>query len=95
MESLYFLVPCVLIFLVLAVKVLFWAINSGQYDNLNTEAHRILFEAETSGTNSSAQDVSNTSAVANDSAIDDTSTNQTNGTVPSVSESASPSEKPH
>jgi cbb3-type cytochrome oxidase maturation protein len=48
MESLYFLVPCALIFIAIAVKVLFWAINSGQYDNLDTEAHRILFDNEKS-----------------------------------------------
>lgn len=46
MESLYFLVPCALIFVAIAVKVLFWAINNGQYDNLDTEAHRILFDDE-------------------------------------------------
>lgn len=46
MESLYFLVPCALIFIALAIKVLFWAINNGQYDNLDTEAHRILFDNE-------------------------------------------------
>jgi len=46
MESLYFLVPCALIFIAIAVKVLFWAINNGQYDNLETEAHRILFDDE-------------------------------------------------
>lgn len=46
MESLYFLVPCALIFIALAIKVLFWAINSGQYDNLDTEAHRILFDKD-------------------------------------------------
>lgn len=46
MESLYFLVPCALIFIAIAVKVLFWAINNGQYDNLDTESHRILFDEE-------------------------------------------------
>lgn len=46
MESLYFLVPCALVFIALAIKALFWAINNGQYDNLDTEAHRILFDAE-------------------------------------------------
>ena len=46
MESLYFLVPCALVFIALAIKVLFWAINNGQYDNLDTEAHRILFDAD-------------------------------------------------
>ena len=53
MESLYFLVPCALIFIALAVKVLFWAINNGQYDNLDTEAHRILFDDEKKPSSSS------------------------------------------
>ncbi len=44
MESLYLLVPLALVFLVIAVRVLFWAVNSGQYDDLNTEGHRILFD---------------------------------------------------
>ena len=60
MESLYLLVPIALVFIVIAVKVFFWAVNSGQYDDLETEAHRILFdedvpkakpEAETQKTN--------------------------------------------
>ena len=46
MESLYFLVPCALIFIALAIKAMFWAINNGQYDNLDTEAHRILFDTD-------------------------------------------------
>lgn len=46
MESLFFLVPIALVFVAIAVKVLFWAIRSGQYDNLDTEAHRILFEED-------------------------------------------------
>jgi cbb3-type cytochrome oxidase maturation protein len=44
MESLYLLIPIALIIIVLAIKLLFWAINSGQYDDLNTEGHRILFD---------------------------------------------------
>lgn len=44
MESLFFLVPVVLVILVIAVRFLFWAVNSGQYDDLDTEAHRILFD---------------------------------------------------
>ncbi len=46
MESLFFLVPIALIFVAIAIKVLFWAIKSGQYDNLDTEAHRILFDED-------------------------------------------------
>jgi len=43
-ESLFVLVPLALIFIVVAIKVFFWAVNSGQYDDLDTEAHRILFD---------------------------------------------------
>lgn len=50
MESLYFLIPAALIFIVIAVKILLWAINNGQYDNLDTEAHRILFDDESANT---------------------------------------------
>jgi cbb3-type cytochrome oxidase maturation protein len=56
MESLYFLVPCALIFIGLAIKVLFWALNNGQYDNLDTEAHRILFDTDQSKKDKSAHD---------------------------------------
>jgi len=44
MESLYLLIPVALVVLLLAIKLLFWAIGSGQYDDLETEAHRILFD---------------------------------------------------
>jgi len=47
MESLYLLIPIALVIIVLAIKLLFWAINSGQYDDLNTEGHRILFDEPT------------------------------------------------
>jgi cbb3-type cytochrome oxidase maturation protein len=39
-ESFYFLIPIALIFVAIALRFLFWAIHSGQYDNLDTEAHR-------------------------------------------------------
>lgn len=44
MESLFLLIPVALVFVVIAIKVLFWAVNSGQYDDLNTEGYRILFD---------------------------------------------------
>lgn len=46
MEMLYLLVPVALITLVVVIKILFWAINSGQYDDLETEAQRILFDED-------------------------------------------------
>lgn len=50
MESLFFLVPVALVFIVIAVRFLFWAVNSGQYDDLDTEAHRILFDDDVANT---------------------------------------------
>jgi cbb3-type cytochrome oxidase maturation protein len=44
MQSFYLLVPLALIIIALAIKLLFWAINNGQYDDLDTEGHRILFD---------------------------------------------------
>lgn len=45
-EIYFFLIPIALIFVAVALRFLFWAINSGQYDNLDTEAHRILFDED-------------------------------------------------
>lgn len=56
MEILYILVPIVLFFLVLAVLILFWAINHGQYDDLNTEANRILFDERAQSEKSKGKD---------------------------------------
>ncbi|WP_237054711.1 cbb3-type cytochrome oxidase assembly protein CcoS [Microbulbifer sediminum] len=44
MESLYFLIPIAILFVAAAVKLYFWAVNNGQYDDLETEGRRILFD---------------------------------------------------
>jgi cbb3-type cytochrome oxidase maturation protein len=41
-ESLYLLIPVALIFCVIVIKLLLWAIDSGQYDDLDKEGWRIL-----------------------------------------------------
>ncbi|MFV8784387.1 cbb3-type cytochrome oxidase assembly protein CcoS [Microbulbifer sp. SA54] len=46
MDSIFLLVPIVIVFIVLAVKFFFWAVNNGQYDDLETEGRRILFDDE-------------------------------------------------
>jgi cbb3-type cytochrome oxidase maturation protein len=45
-DSLYLLIPVALLFCAIAIKLLLWAINSGQYDDLDKEAWRILAEDE-------------------------------------------------
>ncbi|BCD99474.1 cbb3-type cytochrome oxidase assembly protein CcoS [Marinagarivorans cellulosilyticus] len=44
MESLYLLIPIAILIVAVAVAVFFWAVKSGQYDDLDTEGHRILFD---------------------------------------------------
>jgi len=49
MDSLYFLIPIAILFIGTAVKLFFWAVNSGQYDDLETEGRRILFDEDAPG----------------------------------------------
>ena len=42
MESLYLLIPIALVFCAIAIRLLLWAIDSGQYDDLDKEAWKIL-----------------------------------------------------
>lgn len=46
MDSLYLLIPIALVFCVIAIRLLLWAIGSGQYDDLDKEAWRILADDE-------------------------------------------------
>lgn len=49
MDSLFFLIPTAIIFIACAAKLFFWAVNSGQYDDLETEGRRILFDDDEPG----------------------------------------------
>jgi len=44
MDILYFLIPLGLVLLGLAVWAFFWAVGSGQFDDLDTPAVRILMD---------------------------------------------------
>ncbi|MEM0954019.1 MAG: cbb3-type cytochrome oxidase assembly protein CcoS [Pseudomonadota bacterium] len=44
MDSLFILIPIALVFSVGAIKLLLWAIDNGQYDDLEKEAWRILMD---------------------------------------------------
>ncbi len=46
MEILYLLIPISLAIVVLAIGVFFWAVKSGQYDDLEGPAWRILYDDE-------------------------------------------------
>ena len=44
MSILYFLIPLALLILGLAVWAFFWAVGSGQFDDLDTPAMRIVLD---------------------------------------------------
>ncbi len=46
MESIYILIPIAMIFCALAIMAYLWAVDSGQYKDLDKEAHRILFDED-------------------------------------------------
>jgi len=47
MNILYLLIPLALILLGVAVWVFFWAVGSGQFDDLDTPAMRIVMDDDT------------------------------------------------
>jgi len=44
MDIIYILVPLSLVLLSIAIAIFFWAVKSGQFDDMDSPAHRILFE---------------------------------------------------
>lgn len=44
MESLLILIPIAIVIVAIAVAVFFWAVKSGQFEDLDTEGKRILFD---------------------------------------------------
>ncbi|MDB2705637.1 cbb3-type cytochrome oxidase assembly protein CcoS [Pseudomonadota bacterium] len=44
MEVIYGLLPGMLLLGIVGVAILFWAVKSGQYDDMDGAAHRILME---------------------------------------------------
>lgn len=46
MDSIYLLIPIALVFVALGIWIFFWAVDSGQFDDLDSPAHSILFDDE-------------------------------------------------
>lgn len=46
MDVLFVLIPVSVVLVLLALRALAWAIDSGQFDELDRESSRILFEGE-------------------------------------------------
>lgn len=59
MESLYLLIPLSIVVLAASLAVFFWAVKSGQYEDLDGDGERILFDEEVGGERSAANEVAN------------------------------------
>ncbi len=46
MAALYVLIPIAVVLVAIAIWVFFWAVDNGQYDDLEGPAHSILFDDE-------------------------------------------------
>ncbi|WXL24014.1 cbb3-type cytochrome oxidase assembly protein CcoS [Ectopseudomonas mendocina] len=46
MPALYILIPVAIVLVAFAIWLFFWAVDSGQYDDLDGPAHSILFDDE-------------------------------------------------
>ena len=44
MDIIYVLVPLSLVLLSIAIGIFFWAVRSGQFDDMDSPAHKILFD---------------------------------------------------
>lgn len=55
MESLFILIPVALIFVVVAVKAFFWAVDNKQFDDLESSAQNILFDDNPQGDSAPAK----------------------------------------
>ena len=44
MDIIYILVPLSLLLIGIAVLIFFWAVKSGQFEDMESPAHRILFD---------------------------------------------------
>lgn len=54
MASLYLLIPVAIIFVVIAVALFLWAVRNRQFDDLDREGQRILFDNDTVANNDNA-----------------------------------------
>ncbi|GAB1264999.1 cbb3-type cytochrome oxidase assembly protein CcoS [Aurantivibrio infirmus] len=71
MQSLYLLIPIVLIVVTIGVALFFWAVKSGQYEDLEKESQSIFFDDEDSTEKKIARDDHQGRASSNSSEIDD------------------------
>jgi P-type Cu2+ transporter len=56
MDALYVMIPIAIVIVALAIRLLFWAVDSGQYDDMDGPAHSILFDDDDPGLQAGVQE---------------------------------------
>jgi len=56
MDVIYGLIPSMIVIGLVLVVILFWAIKSGQFDDLEGDAHRILMDEDLTPENTASQE---------------------------------------
>lgn len=56
MDALYVMIPIAIVLVALAIRLLFWAVDSGQYDDMEGPAHSILFDDDDPGHRAGVQE---------------------------------------
>lgn len=56
MEVIYLLIPVALLLVGVIIAVFFWAIRSGQFDDMEGPAHRIIMDDDSPESTHAAQD---------------------------------------
>jgi cbb3-type cytochrome oxidase maturation protein len=56
MDALYVMIPIAIVIVALAIRLLFWAVDSGKYDDMDGPAHSILFDDEDPGHRAGVQE---------------------------------------
>jgi cbb3-type cytochrome oxidase maturation protein len=56
MDALYVMIPVAIVIVALAIRLLFWAVDSGQYDDMDGPAHSILFDDDDPGHRAGVQE---------------------------------------
>lgn len=62
MPALYVMIPAALLIVAIAIYIFFWAVDSGQYDDLDGPAHSILFDDQDPKHTAAVDEANSTSA---------------------------------
>jgi cbb3-type cytochrome oxidase maturation protein len=73
MPALYIMIPVALLIVAVAIYVFFWAVDSGQYEDMDGPAHSILFDDQDPAHKAGVDEASQRHGATSDGSKDKTS----------------------